>query len=102
MLFPSTCINMLGNLLSCEISKLGHPLVLPGSKKGSSWARVKQGESKNPIEYLLYKQQSSYHVWKVAFVVTVLGYRKIQLQGHKNTEHCPKSPELIEYSRDIS
>ncbi|KAI4807701.1 hypothetical protein KUCAC02_027492, partial [Chaenocephalus aceratus] len=40
-----TCINMRGNPLSCEISKLGPPMVLHGSKKGSSWARVTRGES---------------------------------------------------------
>ncbi|KAI9541198.1 hypothetical protein NQZ68_032982 [Dissostichus eleginoides] len=35
---------MRGNPLSCEISKLGPPMVLHGSKKGSSWARVTRGD----------------------------------------------------------
>lgn len=44
VLFPTTCINRLVNLLSCEIFMIGHPLVGRGSKKGSSWRGVKRGE----------------------------------------------------------
>ncbi|XP_010768983.1 neurabin-2-like [Notothenia coriiceps] len=42
---------MRGNPLSCEISKLGPPMVLHSSKKGSSWARDRsREESQNPRE----------------------------------------------------
>lgn len=67
VLFPSTCINMLGNPLSCEISKLGHPLVLLGSKK-----RLFLGQGQARRE----QQRWSYCVWKVAFVVTGLVTKK--------------------------
>ncbi|KAK1881080.1 G polyprotein [Dissostichus eleginoides] len=48
---------MRGNPLSCEISKLGPPMVLHGSKKGSSWARVTRGESEPREKQDFSKQQ---------------------------------------------
>lgn len=45
VLFLSTCVNTLVDLLSCEIFKTGHPSVLHGRrKKGSSWAGVSRGD----------------------------------------------------------
>lgn len=45
VLFLSTCVNTLVDLLSCEIFKTGHPSVLHGpGKKGSSWAGVSRGD----------------------------------------------------------
>lgn len=52
VLFPSTCINMLVNLLSCEIFKLGHPLVPPRQPKKALPAPGSSEETVTAVQLL--------------------------------------------------